>query len=583
MPINSTKILNPESLVPPREHETELSILEKPQSNQELPIASLELASRKNGENLSAMDKLLEKLGDKTVKFRAKHGHLFNQIISTGNKLSVGTNLTATAAEPNGIKQFGPASRLATAANLVLTGVKGTEVGLAETRDPIYAFGKASDALIGMLPMIPQEWQFALRIGPSLSNFATAIRQEAGVDRYENFSDAFKLAGKEIGKYLKNVRNIGYIKSFKPENSEKSRAYSVGAPLQAFAGSLLSMISFVPLIPKSVQKLLRSVGYLNRFAGAATIDLYEGMSQNAKSQFSGAAKLNFLGGAVSDIVNKLSQVGKWATEDKLKLSENSTPVQVLNWIETFTKNLTPALESLGRVNNETAIKKGINNPRYKVTGFKGIMSRYTSSVLESMLGIPAQRNSEEEVSALEKKETTLRGEVPEENKTEIEPGVDKQEPPLAKTKVKPTKLKYNSHNDNSIYDNEHSYTPVKKLSLKPSIIKEPVLTVGEKPAAEGKPEVKAKAQRNKIKIEMKKAEIRRRIQSTKAQTAEHGSIGEKLNQLGTSTNDQKTTEEEEEEKKLIPVDFSNQSSRKTSEHAGNQVTPIAINTKKLST
>lgn len=411
MPINSTNFQIPDCLAVQRDDKSHLPITKEFMTGQEeLKTGQEELKTGQEELNnfkssikesdlgLTSLDKFIEGLSKITQNFKNNHSQVFNKIVRIGNKLSIWTNLTATVAEPSRVGNFKPLSRFATAANLFLTGAKGALVGFTETRDIIYAAGKASDVIA---TAFPQEWQFALRIGPSLSNFATAIRQEAGIDRYNKFSDAFKLAGNKITEYFNNIKDIGFINSIKPKNADKSLAFAVGAPLQAFSGSLISMISFIPFLPKHVKKLFRSIGYLNRFAGATSIDLYEGISKNAKSQFSGAAKLNFLAAAISDIVNKVSQVSKSLALDKLKLSEKSAIVKNLNTIKILTKNLTPTLESLGRVNNETAIREGINNPEYKVQGFKGIMSRYVSSLLESMLGIPAIKNSKEEILALQ--------------------------------------------------------------------------------------------------------------------------------------------------------------------------------------
>ncbi|NQY80741.1 MAG: hypothetical protein HRT47_10550 [Candidatus Caenarcaniphilales bacterium] len=572
MPINSTTVLTPESLAAARGPEAGVAVLGNSNQNISQVNQPLDLeaekselenlyaipTTRENIENLSLADKLLEGFRDKLLDFQKNNGEAFNKIVSTGGKLTTGANLSATIGEPAGAKQFGEVSTFSTKLNLFFTGIKGAFDGLIKTKDFLYFLGKVLDAVVAITP-IPQEEQFKFRLGPSLSNFATAIRQEEGITQYEKFTDGFKLAAKKIQEYLGNVKEMGYLNTFK--DPDKSLAFSVGAPVQAFMGSLTAMVSYIPFLPKNIGKVLNAVGYLNRFMGATNIDLYEMKSQFAKSQYSGAAKVNFLAGAFSDLVNKGAHFGKSIATENLGLSEDSLPVKALNVIVPFTRNLTPTLESLGRVNNELAIKNGVNNDQYKVTGFKGIMSRYLPSVIESMTGIPAKGNSEEEILALKEREAILRGEItPVEEEMKALPETLVKEEPEAKNEIKVVKLKDRKASavSESIYDyaDEPSYNSIKKLSVRTSVVEKPVVqeekpvTAKEKPQEEKekpkvtarKPEVKEekptktetvhRTPRSEA-IEKRKAEIIQNIAKSALSIQKNQNIGYQLNKVET--------------------------------------------------
>jgi hypothetical protein len=65
-------------------------------------------------------------------------------------------------------------------------------------------------------------------------------------------------------------------------------------------------------------------------------------------------------------------------------------VKVATGFQLLFKNLTPTLESLGRVVSARGVEAGITNEKYKTVGFRGILSKWVESHMDALLGIRAK-------------------------------------------------------------------------------------------------------------------------------------------------------------------------------------------------
>jgi hypothetical protein len=143
-------------------------------------------------------------------------------------------------------------------------------------------------------------------------------------------------------------------------------------------------------MPPSIKNVLRSTGYLSRLAGAITLNFSEAMSKHAQSQFSGAAKVDFLIGDVLDFMNKVVKITKHTLVNNMKMSEESMPVRVATVLQSFFKNLTQTVGSLGRVVSSRGVEVGLTRDEYKTSGFRGILSKWMESHMDALLGIRAK-------------------------------------------------------------------------------------------------------------------------------------------------------------------------------------------------
>jgi hypothetical protein len=332
----------------------------------------------------SLVDKSLGSLKKASSAIQEKHGDAIKQVVQAGNKGSLLANVISLA-EPV-VSVAGPVGTGATNGNLITTGVEGFLRGL-RNNDITYALFKLADALMFM---VPREHQFGMRLGPSGYNLALATRQQNNIETYGTFSEGIKKNLEQVGDYIKGLGKFGLIDGYKPENADKSKVFAVGGPLQGLIGSTGMILSYLPFMSQPVKNVLKSTGYASRFAGAVAIDFSEAMSKHAQSQFSGAAKMDFLAGAASDLMNKVAERTKHTLVSNMKMSENSLPVKVATGFQLLFKNLTPTLESLGRVVSARGVEAGITNEKYKTVGFRGILSKWVESHMDALLGIRAK-------------------------------------------------------------------------------------------------------------------------------------------------------------------------------------------------
>jgi hypothetical protein len=332
----------------------------------------------------SLVDKCLDPLERMSSAIQGKNENLIHKVVNTGNQGSLAANV-ASLAEP----MFPVTGKIGTAAtnvNLVMTGVQGFLAGLRE-RDLFYGLFKLADALMFM---VPRELQLGMRLGPSGYNLALATRQEKNIKQYSSFSQGIKQNLQQIREYIQSLGKYGLINGYKPENAHESKAYTVGGPIKSFIGSTGMILSYLPFMPHSIKNVLRSTGYLSRLAGAVTLNFSEAMSKHAQSQFSGAAKIDFLAGDVLDFMNKAAKITKDTLVNNMKMPENSMPVRIAAVLQSFFKNSTQAAGSLGRVVSARGVEVGITKAEYKTSGFRGILSKWMESHMDALLGIPAK-------------------------------------------------------------------------------------------------------------------------------------------------------------------------------------------------
>ena len=332
----------------------------------------------------SLVDKSLNSLEKVSSVIQEKHGNTIQQVVQAGNKGSLAAN--AGSLGEFAMPVLGKTGTVATNTNLVMTGLQGFLAGL-KNKDITYAVFKLADALMFM---VPRELQFGMRLGPSGYNLALATRQQNNIKEYSSFSQGIKKNLEQVGDYIKGLGKFGFIDGYKPENADESKAFAVGGPLKGLIGSTGMILSYLPFMPQSVKNVLKSTGYVSRFAGAVSIDFSEAMSKHAQSQFSGAAKMDFLAGAASDLMNKVAERTKYTLVNNMKMSENSLPVKVATGLQLLFKNLTPTLESLGRVVSARGVEVGITDEKYKTVGFRGILSKWMESHMDALLGIRAK-------------------------------------------------------------------------------------------------------------------------------------------------------------------------------------------------
>jgi hypothetical protein len=238
--------------------------------------------------------------------------------------------------------------------------------------------------------MVPRELQLGMRIGPSGYNLALATRQENNIKAYSSFSEGIRMNLERVKDYFKNLGKFGLLDGYKRENADESKAFTVGGPLQSFVGSSGMILSYLPFIPDSIKNVLRSAGYLSRLAGAITINFSEAMSKHAQSQFSGAAKMDFLAGDILDLMNKAAKITKHTLVNNMKMPENSMPVRIATVLQSLFKNSTQAAGSLGRVVSARGVEAGLTEEKYKTVGFRGILSKWMESHMDALLGIRAK-------------------------------------------------------------------------------------------------------------------------------------------------------------------------------------------------
>jgi hypothetical protein len=229
-----------------------------------------------------------------------------------------------------------------------------------------------------------------MRLGPSGYNLALATRQANNIKGYSSFSEGIRKNLQQIKEYIHSLGKFGLIDGYKRENADASKAFAVGGPLQSFIGSTGMILSYLPFMSHSTKNVLRSTGYLSRLAGAVTLNFSEAMSKHAQSQFSGAAKVDFLIGDVSDLMNKVVKITKHTLVNNMKMSEESMPVRIATVLQSFFKNLTQTVGSLGRVVSSRGVEVGLTRDEYKTSGFRGILSKWMESHVDALLGIPAR-------------------------------------------------------------------------------------------------------------------------------------------------------------------------------------------------
>jgi|LakMenEpi03Aug12_release.lakeMendotaPanAssembly.Ray.scaffolds.fasta_scaffold03980_20 hypothetical protein len=332
----------------------------------------------------SLVDKCLDPLERMSSAIQGKNENLIHKVVNAGNQGSLAANVVSLA-EPM-LPVTGKIGTAATNVNLVMTGVQGFLAGLRE-RDLFYGLFKLADALMFM---VPRELQLGMRIGPSGYNLALATRQEKDIKQYSSFSQGIKQNLQQIREYIQSLGKYGLINGYKRENADASKAFAVGGPLQSFIGSSGMILSYLPFMPHSIKNVLRSTGYLSRLAGAVTLNFSEAMSKHAQSQFSGAAKIDFLAGDVLDFMNKAAKITKHTLVNNMKMPENSMPVRIAAVLQSFFKNSTQAAGSLGRVVSARGVEVGITKAEYKTSGFRGILSKWMESHMDALLGIPAK-------------------------------------------------------------------------------------------------------------------------------------------------------------------------------------------------
>jgi hypothetical protein len=332
----------------------------------------------------SLVDKCLDPLERISFAIQGKHENLIQNVVNTGNQGSLAANVVSLGESM--LPVTGKIGTAATNVNLVMTGVQGFLAGLRE-RDLFYGLFKLADALMFM---VPRELQLGMRIGPSGYNLALATRQEKDIKQYSSFSQGIKQNLQQIKEYIQSLGKFGLINGYKPGNAHESKAYTVGGPIKSFIGSTGMILSYLPFMPHSIKNVLRSTGYLSRLAGAVTLNFSEAMSKHAQSQFSGAAKIDFLAGDVLDFMNKAAKITKHTLVNNMKMPENSMPVRIAAVLQSFFKNSTQAAGSLGRVVSARGVEVGITQEQYKTSGFRGILSKWMESHMDALLGIPAK-------------------------------------------------------------------------------------------------------------------------------------------------------------------------------------------------
>ena len=309
------------------------------------------------------LDKVYDNLTEPLARFQDKNTKRIQSVTDSVNKGSLAANAVSLGESVS--KPLGNLGTAATKINLVSTGSQGVLAGLVTLKDPIYALGKFLDAVVALIPA-PKELLFSLRLGPSIYNFANSVRQILQIEKYKYASDAIRCGVQEINKYFRYQVKHGPVKAYLFSEADKSKEFSVGGPLKSFFGSAFNIFALNKNLPEKLRKLMKVIGYPLRLVGATQIDLAEATSKEPQSKYSGAAKLDFMGGAVSDLLNKLIK-----------------PYKSLSFLETFFKNLTPTLESAGRVLSAYATEKGLAAPEHKVQGFKGIVNEYLTSHREA--------------------------------------------------------------------------------------------------------------------------------------------------------------------------------------------------------
>ena len=332
----------------------------------------------------SLVDECLAPLERMSSAIQGKHENLIQNVVKAGNQGSLAANVVSLV-EPM-LPFTGKIGTAATNVNLVMTGVKGFLAGLRE-KDLFYAVFKLADALMFT---VPRELQLGMRIGPSGYNLALATRQEKDIKQYSSFSQGIKQNLQQTREYIQSLGKFGLINGYKPKNAHESKAYTVGGPIKSFIGSSGMILSYLSFMPHSIKNVLRSTGYLSRLAGAVTLNFSEAMSKHAQSQFSGAAKIDFLAGDVLDLMNKVAKITKYTLVNNMKMPENSIPVRIAAVLQSFFKNSTQTAGSLGRVVSARGVEVGITKEEYKTFGFRGILSKWMESHMDALLGIRAK-------------------------------------------------------------------------------------------------------------------------------------------------------------------------------------------------
>jgi hypothetical protein len=328
----------------------------------------------------SGVDKFLGPLERVSSDIQAKYGKIIEKVVQGGNEGSLLANALSLG-EPV-VPVTGPIGDGATKFNLVTTGLQGFLAGVKE-KDITYAVFKLADALMFM---VPRELQFGMRLGPSGYNLALATRQQNNIKEYGTFSEGIKKNLEQVGDYIKGLGKFGLIDGYKPENADKSKVFAVGGPLQGLIGSTGMILSYLPFMPQAIKNVLKPAGYLSRFAGAIAIDFSEIMSKQAQSQFSGAAKIDFLAGDISDLLNKVVKITKHTLVKNMKMPENSMPVRIATVLQSLFKNFTQAAGSLGRVVSARGVELGLTEEKYKTVGFRGFLSKWMASHMDALLG-----------------------------------------------------------------------------------------------------------------------------------------------------------------------------------------------------
>jgi hypothetical protein len=348
------------------------------------------------------VDKFLGPLERVSSDIQAKYGKIIEKVVQGGNEGSLLANALSLG-EPV-VPVTGPIGDGATKFNLVTTGLQGFLAGVKE-KDITYAVFKLADALMFM---VPRELQFGMRLGPSGYNLALATRQQNNIKGYGTFSEGIKKNLEQVGDYIKGLGKFGLIDGYKPENADKSKVFAVGGPLQGLIGSTGMILSYLPFMPQAIKNVLKPAGYLSRFAGAIAIDFSEIMSKQAQSQFSGAAKIDFLAGDISDLLNKVVKITKHTLVKNMKMPENSMPVRIATVLQSLFKNFTQAAGSLGRVVSARGVELGLTEEKYKTVGFRGFLSKWMASHMDALLGgraaaannvVPAQLSVEAKLKA----------------------------------------------------------------------------------------------------------------------------------------------------------------------------------------
>ena len=326
------------------------------------------------------VDKFLGPLERVSSDIQAKYGKLIQKVVQGGNEGSLVANALSLL-EPV-VAFFGKGGTFATNINLAMTGLQGFLAGVNE-KDAVYAFSKLADVFTFV---IPKDLQLGMRLGPSGYNLALATRQQNDIKEYGTFSEGIEKNVGQIKEYIKGLGKFGLIDGYKIGNADKSKAFAVGGPLQGLIGSTGMILSYLPFMPNAIKNVLKPAGYLSRFAGALAIDFSEIMSKQAQSQFSGAAKIDFLAGDIADLLNKVVKIINHTLVKNMKMPENSMPVRIATVLQSLFKNFTQAAGSLGRVVSARGVEVGIAEAKYKTVGFRGFLSKWMESHMDALLG-----------------------------------------------------------------------------------------------------------------------------------------------------------------------------------------------------